>query len=304
MKTRHFLFNFVCCFVLLANAQTYNNTIVNDYSSWATLVYGLGAFNVPCCVETQYVYFEGDSTIAEVSYKKVFSSNDRPHENIKYEGLIREQNKKTFFIPTNSEVEYLLYDFSIEAGTSFEYWDFRTQESMSLYVNNVDFIEINSSTRKRIKITASPDAEWIIDTWVEEIGSLSGVLHPCYKSFLDGGIRSLLCYQQNNELIYKNPAYSECYYDKEEDITIMQTIPTDNCSVFPNPVDDVLNISCLNNTILKIKIFDDLGRQVYSQAFNDTIYNTINVSGFSKGLYLLKVYYTNEQVLVFKVNKT
>ena len=54
----------------------------------------------------------------------------------------------------------------------------------------------------------------------------------------------------------------------------------------------------------KIKIFDDLGRQVYSQAFNDTIYNTINVSGFSKGLYFLKVYYTNEQVLVFKFNKT
>ena len=98
---------------------------------------------------------------------------------------------------------------------------------------------------------------------------------------------------------YKNPVYSECYYDNKEDITSVQTLTIDSCSVFPNPVDDTLNISYLNNAISRIEIFDNLGRKVYSQAYKDTI----NVSSFSKGLYLLIVYDTNEQVSVFKIIK-
>ena len=100
-----------------------NNTIVNANSSWAILSYGLGSWNVPCNVTTQYVYFGSDSIINEYTYKKLFSCNDKLHENIKYEGLIREQNKKTYFIPANFETEYLLYDFSLEKGMTFEYID-------------------------------------------------------------------------------------------------------------------------------------------------------------------------------------
>ncbi|ASB48531.1 T9SS type A sorting domain-containing protein [Alkalitalea saponilacus] len=293
------LLSFVCSFALQANTQTYNNAIVSEDSSWATLVYGLSAYNIPCYVETQHVYFKGDSSIASVSYKKVFSSSDRLHENINFEGLIREHNEKTFFIPASFDEEYLLYDFSFEAGSFFEYKDFRTRESVSLYVNNVDFIEINGFSKKRIEITASPDAEWIVDTWVEEIGSLSGILYPCYKSFLDGGVRNLLCYSHKNELIYVNPFYSECYYDSVGDITLVQTTEADNYNVFPNPVSDAINISCIDNTILLIEVFDNLGRRVYSQTHNETI----NVSSFSKGLLLLKVYDANQQVSLFKIIK-
>lgn len=278
-----------------------NKTIVNDNSSWSTLVYGASIiFNIPSLVKTEYVYFEGDSTIAELSYKKVFSCDDKLHKNIKYEGLIREQNKKTFFIPANSDVEYLLYDFSLELGTNFEYWHPRGKESELLYVKNIDSIEVNGSKRKRIQITLSPDSEWILDTWIEELGSLSGILYPCYPVFLPpGGVKSLLCYHKNNELIYINPDYSECYYDKPEDIKSIQTTETLNCSIFPNPVDNILNISCLNKTILRVEIFDNSGRKVYSQAYKDTI----NISSFSKGSYLLKIYDMNEQVSVYKLIK-
>ena len=299
MRVKILFISIVSCLALQTNAQLFNNTIVNDDSSWATLIYGLGANNIPCCVETQYVYFEGDSTVAEVSYKKVFSYNDKLHENIKYEGLIREHEKKTYFIPNNSEMEYLLYDFSFDAGTNFEYWDFRVKESMSLYVKNVDFIEINGSLRKRIQFTITPDYEWVVDTWIEGIGSLSGILYPMYRLFTSGGVKVLLCYFQNNELIYKDPNYSECYYDRAEDITSLQIIENDNCCVFPNPVDDLLNISCLDNTISRIEIFDNLGQKVYSQTYKDII----NVSSFSKGLYLLKLYDKNEQVTIFKIIK-
>ena len=292
------------CFAWQTNAQT-PNTIVNDNSSWTTLSYvaGYDAIHqkeVLWSVGTQYVYFNGDSIVASVSYKKAFSCNDRLCENIKYEGLIREHEKKTYFIPANSEKEYLLYDFSLEEGTSFEYRDFRSQESAILYVSSVDFVEINGSAKKCIQIKTAPYVEWeILDTWIEEIGSLYGILYPCLRLFFGGGVKELLCHYQNNELIYKNPVYSECYYNNPDDIVSVQTIVTDDCSIYPNPVDDIINISCSNNMISRIEIFDDLGRQVFNQTGDETI----SISSFSKGLYLLKIYNTNEQVSVFKIIK-
>lgn len=191
----------VCCFVLQTNAQILNNTIVNDNSSWATLAYGLGMYNIPYCVSTEYVYFESDSIIEDVSYKKVFSCNDSLHENIAFEGLIREQERKTYFIPADSLTEYLLYDFSLEEGIGFEYWDFRTRESSLLYVITVDSIEVNGLMKKRLQISASPSATGrVLDTWVENLGSLNGILYPCYN-LSSVGIRNLLCCYQNEELI-------------------------------------------------------------------------------------------------------
>jgi len=100
MRTRYFFITFAYCFILQANAQTNNNTIVNDNSSWAVL----GQAVCPeCPVWTQYIYFDGDSIVANRYYKKVFSCNDKLHENVKYEGLIREQNEKTYFISNNSQ---------------------------------------------------------------------------------------------------------------------------------------------------------------------------------------------------------
>ncbi|MCL2511862.1 MAG: hypothetical protein FWF09_07420 [Bacteroidales bacterium] len=194
-------------------------TIVNDNFSWATLLY-VPCPEIWCNVRTQYVYFEGDSIVGDIVYRKVFSCSDKLHENIKCEGLIREQREKTYFIPYSFETEYLLYDFSLEAGMMFEYkyWDFGGTESATFFVSFVDFVEINGAMKKRIQIKASSDDEWVVDTWIEEIGSMSGILYPCYQSFLDGEVKSLLCCYQSNELIYKNPVYSECYYDNLDDI--------------------------------------------------------------------------------------
>lgn len=136
-----FVFFTLFCLALQANAQTSENTIVNDDASWAALSFGMYH------AATQYVYFDKDSTLASFAYKKVFSCNDSLHENIKYEGLIREQEKKTYFIPANSEREYLLYDFSMEEGMTFEYIDPWRQEPEPIlfYAKQVDFIEINTS---------------------------------------------------------------------------------------------------------------------------------------------------------------
>ena len=297
MIKKVFLFGFVCCLIVQTNAQTFNNTIVNDNSSWAIL----GQVVCPeCPVWTQYVYFDGDSIVADYSYKKVFSCDDKLHESVKYEGLIRELNKKTYFMPNNTEKEYLLYDFSLEEGMSFEYVEPYPEYELpvSLYVKKVDFVEINGVQLKQIQFTEHPLYDYIRATWIENIGSLHGLFYPC-GVLNPGSLRELLCYFQNNELIYKNPNYSECYYDNPEDITSVQTVVIDDCNIYPNPIDDILTVFSSNNTISLIEIFDVSGKKVYSQTYRDAI----NVSSFSKGLYLLKIYDTNKQISSFKIIK-
>ena len=269
------------------------STIVNP-NTWATLSYGLGAGDIPCNVKTEYVYFDGDSIIGDYSYKKVFMCDDKLHENIKYQGIMRDQNEKTYFIPANFETEYLLYDFSLEEGMSFEYFDFRAQESEIFHVKTVDFVEINGFLKKRIQLTYH---DWVIDTWIEKIGSLTGILYPCFRYFITGGVRELLCYFRNDELFYKNPEYFECYYEGND--LAVPLVENNSFSVFPNPANDKFIISASDQTISNIEIFDILGKKIYSQPHG----NTIDVSSFSKGLYLLKVYDTNGQVSSFKIIK-
>ena len=292
MRIKIFCVCFILCFAWQADAQ--NNTIVNDNSSWAILSYGVCP---ECPVLTQYVYFNGDSIIADYSYKKVFSCDDRLHENIKYEGLMREHDKKTYFIPANSETEYLLYDFSLEEGMTFEYTDWRPYSIKIQRYVKVDSVEIKGVQKKRISLTGQPSNDnYVLATWIENIGSSSGLFYPC-GYILAGSNRKLLCYFEDNELIYKNPEYSECYYDSNA--TSVQTIEIDDYNVCPNPVDDILTVSSLNNTALRIEIFDISGKKVYSKIYDDAI----DVSCFSKGLYLLKVYDENESVSVFKIIK-
>jgi len=296
MKTKILFISFVCCLVLQASAQTTNNTIVNDNSSWAVRIENVCGI-ADCPIRTEYVYFDGDSIVADNPYKKVFSCDDKLLENSKYEGLMREQDQKTYFIRANSETEHMLYDFSLEEGMTFNLAPIQ----WLLEVKHSDMIEINGVLKKRLQIAYAPSSlyEDIIDTWIEGIGSLNGIISR--NGFTGNGATfALLCYYQNNELRYKNPAYSECYYNnREDDITSVQSITINDCDIFPNPVDDILRISCLNNVISRIEIFDNTGRQVYNQVYKDTI----NVSSFSKGLYLLKLYDANEQVSEFKFIK-
>jgi len=190
--------------------STETNTIVNANSSWAVFNYGVCP---ACSFWTEYVYFDGDSIISGNTYKKVFSCDDELRKNIKYEGLMREHDLKTYFISANSGIETLLYDFSLEAGMIF-YYDSMTPS----YVRAVDSIEINGFMKKRIQMDGGRT-----DTWIEGMGSVRGILSPSRIS-LDGISEFLLCYYLNKELMYSNTSLSDCYYEGENVFSFLDTV--------------------------------------------------------------------------------
>lgn len=71
-------------------------------------------------------------------------------------------------------------------------------------------------------------------------------------------------------------------------------------AVYPNPANDVLNISSEATGINEIQITNMLGQHVMSQQFNDSSSAQINISGLTSGIYLLKI--NNSTVKRFVVN--
>jgi hypothetical protein len=193
-----------------------NSALAN--SSWATLSYGLGAENKLCCVKTQYHFFDGDSVFNNHTYKKLYCYEDEQHFTRFYEGLVRQDNSKIFFVPKEAFTECPLYDFSITKGTTLEYTYYRyyPEEKTNVFVSNVDYVNINGNNVKRIQLSLPIDPNTIIDTWYENIGSINGFLNPIFQ--VDGGGRILLCHSRNGTLGYHNPQFPNCYYDNAEEI--------------------------------------------------------------------------------------
>jgi hypothetical protein len=304
--------------------QTNENTIVLPNSSWSILKLK-DILSPHPCVSTQYIYFDGDSIVGGNAYKKVFSCDDKLHENIRYEGLMREQDEKTYLILKNSETEYLLYDFSLEEGSNFEYQDpwqqFLDSEyivSTILYVKKVDLVEINGIQKKRIQLTSTlPYDDNVYATWIESIGSLTGLFYPHGDMRpLNSIVETLLCYLQDNELVYKYPTLSKCYYDNVEDIiykggvfyekentTTVEFKITNGFTIYPNPVNNVLIISSSNDAVSFIKITDVLGKLVYTKHLGAEKEYHIDMRPFIFGLYFLHVYDVNGRAFTFKIIK-
>ena len=70
-------------------------------------------------------------------------------------------------------------------------------------------------------------------------------------------------------------------------------ILTDNISIYPNPVNDILNIKLKDNQKISFVITDINGREIISKTSND---NNINVSNLKKGIYFVKITNDNSSI--------
>lgn len=290
------------CFVWWeGNTPITTHTIVNENSSWATLTYLLGAENGKTAIVkawTDYYFFDGDSVFNGKTYKKVFYHGDEQHTERFFAGLMREENLITYFKTTNThtDIEANLYDFSVKTGDTFEHTVASGNYigTIILQVLQSDSVLINNELKKRL-IISERNKKYPLDTIIENVGSLQGLLYPLIYTGV-GTAQELLCYTQNDELLYQNPKRAKCYYDNPKELmTSVQTKSTDNYSIFPNPVDDILYISYLNNTISQVTIFDMNGKEIYRQTHG----KEINVSSLAAGNYVLNVHDVNGTVSLF-----
>ncbi len=228
---------------------------------------------------------------------------------------------------TTDTTELLLYDFSLQFGDSITYYLFCEYEIFQLKATRVwecnilvgeqDYSFISQhylgedslllmedgSLRKKILLKSLNMHQGEDQFWVEGIGSSSGVVVPWYNDFavpLDYPYTRLLCYSQNDELIYRTEFdisdndSTDCFSGgfggaiKENNINSL-------VNLYPNPVSDYIFIDFLQAATYSdytLSIYNTLGQCIKTQQINSQI-TSIDCHDFKNDMYLFMISHKN-----------
>lgn len=261
------------------------HTIVNTNTQWS----GLNVKFRNTAADSLFSYhirFEGDSICNYFPYTKIWLSSDSLAAHWKLYGLIREESRQTWYLPLGEVEEHLLYDFSVTPEQTI--WVTNPSGfSIQMKVTSVDSIEVYGSRRLRIQLKGLYN-DTITDTWIEKIGSMHGILNSCYD--IPEWKNNLLCVNENDQQIFRNENYPNCFYTMKMLTNIEQTNKLHKIVLYPNPVRNKLVISNQSGKSekMQMKLFDSNGRLVYSQFFEELSTET-DVSTFPAGYYLVQI---------------
>ena len=201
----------------------------------------------------------GDTVINTKNYKKYYMQYDSINfifniNNAHYISALREENKKIFVIPKDSENELLLYKFDVNQGDTITHCSYNpfltyTQNNISQYksiVESIDSIQIDNIYRKRYKlINNSSLPATYTEYWIEGMGSNTGLFFPGLYNHLfpDGPIHKLLCFSYNQTIIYQLNYELNCFALNWIGIKKLNEEPYIKLSIFPNPFYDYCFIS-------------------------------------------------------------
>ncbi len=196
---------------------------------------------------------------------------------------------------SSDNTEFLLYDFVFDDNNveiaSFDVIDMDNK----IYLNN--FIKVGSKTvtlldgsqRNAIEVQKD-DSNSLTTLWIEGIGSNAGLFSQYFYYLIDFPSYLLLCYQQDNVLLYKDTNYGEtCFHkpigDNIKDFDIKSK--SNNFTVYPNPTNGIINIQSqenLNN--YTVDIYNVLGIKVFNKNLKYQ-QNNIDLSSLPEGMYFI-----------------
>ena len=239
-------------------------------------------------VLSYHIKFLEDTILNDRTYTKIWQSNDSLGVSWKLTGLIREVERRVYYHTLNYDgyADMLLYDFSVHTGNSLY---LASIDNPWLYgnmrVTNVDSVEVNGGKKLRIQLSDGTYS----DTWIEEIGSLQGIINHCYFEHVSIK-RTLLCVLENGKTIYTNETYPNCFYGQNS-LTNNEQVPFQNkIEIYPNPASDQLFIDTKSEGQVKLQIrfLNVNGGIIYDKVVSE-YHNTIDISMIPSGLYLIQV---------------
>jgi hypothetical protein len=97
----------------------------------------------------------------------------------------------------------------------------------------------------------------------------------------------LRCYEDPDLGFYSTGIADSCDYIYRYVGMISQEEPSDHFKVFPNPSDDLINVSCEKDCVYVLELTDLIGRTVISEEINRS--NQTDISALKNGMYVLTV---------------
>ena len=268
-----------------------------------------------CCgsvSNTYSLFLLGDTLIENVNYKRMFCEQISVDERTTlYVGAIREdvEEQSVYFRAKDSE-EKNVYSFNYETGdTISESISSSGYEKIIRFVKSVETYDFGSYTGKKIIVCDTTYYEFpddrkgkyvsFYDTWYEGIGSKQLIFEfdeSFYAYIPPLEETDLLCFWNNSTQIYQNPNFTFCEY---AGITsdIKENKNNLHIDIFPNPTKDILNIAT-DLEIKTVKIYSVVGN-----LFLETNKKTIDLSEFSRGIFIVKVILSSNESVEKKIVK-
>lgn len=271
----------------------FSNQIIDDTKKWNLLKGSiLSTANKECCFTTRGYKFGVTASVGTQTYTTIDYSNSVDENNWQLGGFFRESNKKVFFRTTTVR-EGLVYDFGASKGDSIHVKNaYFGKDSFLVVVSNIDTLEIAGNLKKRFYISDTSGKK-VIDTWIEGMGSMHGLLNSCYTLYQDDGYwRKLLCFKANDELAYQHKSYDRCFIEGLTGNTVVENA-LQELLIYPNPSREVIylnpSVSLQSEKDLSFHIYQSTGSLVLSGTI-DEVSSGIDIGNMPAGIYFFMLF--------------
>jgi len=191
--------------------------ITDTTKVWSTISIGYGSWNVCMCGGTKTNKFVEDTIIGGNTYLEVLESEDSLQGTWNINGFLREDTiNKLVYFGWNYDYMGLIYDFNIEVDDTVYIDNYYTGYTSILICESIDSVLINDIFRNRYFFSSDyTGPDFTIEVWIEGIGSLYGILNSGFGGPAPGGgAPKLLCCSKNDNQIYMDSLFGECYIDQ------------------------------------------------------------------------------------------
>jgi hypothetical protein len=259
---------------LLMGVSVVAQGFVSTYKQWNVLLQSFGG------VTTEIFKIQGDSVVDGTAYSKIWVSMDSL-VSLQFMGLLREADNIVYYMQPNF-TEGVLYNFNLQVGETALVRNFFCYEyDIPVTVIALDTVEYFGVERRQWLL----QNEEFYETWVEGIGSLSGPLYTMFEACIVCPMWELLCYHENDILLYQKPFATTCYGTS---VGIEEPTAVNPVIISPNPVKRGDNLTIKTpGTSGQINICNSSGMLVHSFLYSDNPVFTITTEGMASGLYFV-----------------
>jgi len=272
-------------------SQYFNYIDTNNLWNY-TETYGIGVPNY-----TTLFRFKKDTLIGGQTYYIAEATADSVHWHALTD-FYREDNKRVYIL--HNGTESLVFDANANLGDTLQIFHddmgnpALCPDTCLIKIMGIDLVNTGGLYRKRLHFQYL-NCPGSIDYWITGIGFRYGIVKKCFE-YIGPPALELVCYYENDSLMFKNPAYTTCF-----SVWVNADVP-------PSSKDEVSLImtgkgfyTFESDVIIKqIDIFSMTAVKVFqvSPCNNKT---DLNLTNLPHGIYMAVVYVENEKKYVFKI---
>jgi hypothetical protein len=302
--------------IFSANAQNYKSYFGEEYTKWSV-------YYQECEYSYSQIFLSPHDRIEEINGITYFCLFDMYHDTSSTSVPVTEnpvaymrENSTTgqlFFRYKSGDTgefsEIVVSDMSLDVGDSIQIFDYELKwQNLIISEENIAYAIVDSiyylNDLKHIRTSARFYHEWVSKydhlTFIETMGSnISPMLDlPEFNVSCFRGIPISLCYETEKELIHY---YPDVYQS--------------NCLIIYTGIEDLENKPMVNETIQggllclsfgqsfngQINLFNYSGKMLYKTNISNKTSFEIDISKFSKGIYVLHIRSANNEIINRKI---